>query len=86
MRVTGDALAVDQSIWILGDSAYDILEWHDFLLEAGVVPIAAYNPRNMDNSLDIEYRVEDRVTEHREDISLKQSVLAETYKDRTQVE
>ncbi len=29
MRVTKDALAVDTPIWMLGDSAYDVLEWHD---------------------------------------------------------
>ena len=86
MRVTKDALTVETPIWMLGDSAYDILEWHDFLLAAGVVPIAPYNPRNTDDPLDIEYRVEDRINEHAEKISLKQSVLAETYKDRTQVE
>jgi hypothetical protein len=40
MRVTRDALAVDTPIWMLGDSAYDILDWHDHLLAAGVVPVA----------------------------------------------
>ena len=44
MRVTRDALAVDTPIWMLGDSAYDILDWHDHLLAAGVVPVAPYNP------------------------------------------
>jgi hypothetical protein len=58
MRVTCDALAVEQPIWMVGDGAYDLLEWHDHLLEAGVVPIAPYNPRNTDEPLDIEYRVE----------------------------
>ena len=86
MRVTKDALAVETPIWMLGDSAYDILEWHDFLLSQGIVPIAPYNPRNTNDPLDIEYRVEDRIDEHAEDISLKQSVLAETYDHRTQVE
>jgi hypothetical protein len=43
---------------MVGDGAYDLLEWHDHLLEAGVVPIAPYNPRNTDEPLDIEYRVE----------------------------
>jgi hypothetical protein len=43
-RVTRDALAVETPIWILEDSAYDILDWHDDLLAAGVVPIAPYNP------------------------------------------
>ena len=44
MRVTSDALAVDAPIWMIGDSAYDTLDWHELLLTAGVVPIAPYNP------------------------------------------
>ncbi len=51
MRVTKDALTVDTPVWMLGDSAYDILEWHDFLLAQGVVPIAPYNSRNTDDHL-----------------------------------
>ena len=86
MRVTRDALAVDTPIWMLGDSAYDILDWHDHLLAAGVVPIAPYNPRNTDDPLDIEYRVEDRIEEHSADVQLKQSILDETYNHRTGVE
>jgi len=35
MRVTRDALAVGTPMWMLGDSAYDILDWHDHLLAAG---------------------------------------------------
>lgn len=46
----------------------------DFLLSQGIVPIALYNPRNTNDPLDVEYRVEDRIDEHAEDISLKQSV------------
>jgi len=86
MRVTSDALAVKTPTWMLGDSAYDILDWHDHLLAAGVVPIAPYNPRNTDDPLDIEYRVENRITEHSEDVQLKQSILDETYNHRTGVE
>ena len=86
MRVTRDALAVDTPIWMLGNSAYDILDWHDHLLAAGVVPIAPYNPRNTDDPLDIEYRTENRMTEHSEDVQLKQSLLNETYNNRTGVE
>jgi hypothetical protein len=56
VRVTTDALAVEHPIWMIGDSAYDTLDWHDHLLTAGVMPIAPYNPRNSDNPLDIEYR------------------------------
>jgi len=86
MRVTRDALAVAQPMWMVGDSAYDTLAWHDLLLTAGVVPVAPYNPRNTDDPLDIEYRVEDRIEKHSEDVQLKQSVLDETYNRRTQVE
>ena len=71
---------------MLGDSAYDILNWHDHLLAAGVVPVAPYNPRNTDDPKDIEYRVEDRIEEHSEEVQLKKSVLHETYNRRTGVE
>lgn len=50
------------------------------------MPVAPYNPRNTDEPLDIEYRVEDQIEEHSEDLQLKQSVLEETYNRRTQVE
>jgi hypothetical protein len=86
MRVTRDALAVEQPMWMLGDSAYDVLEWHDHLLAAGVVPIAPYNPRNTDDPKDIEYRVEARINQHSEDVQLKQSVLDKQYNHRTGVE
>jgi hypothetical protein len=86
MRVTRDALAVAQPMWMLGDSAYDTLDWHDLLLAAGVVPVAPYNPRNTDEPLDIEYRVEDRIEKHSDEIQLKQSILDETYNRRSQVE
>ncbi len=71
---------------MLGDSAYDILDWHDHLLAAGVVPIAPYNPRNTVDPKTIEYRIEDRITEHSKDVQLNQSILDETYNNRTGVE
>jgi len=86
MCVMRDALAVAKPIWVVGDSAYDTLDWHDHLLAAGVVPVAPYNARNTDDPKDIEYRVEDRITEHSEDVQLKQSTLDETYNRRTGVE
>jgi hypothetical protein len=46
------------------------------------VPIAPYNPRNTDDPKDIEYRIEDRIEEHSEDVQLKQSILEETYNNR----
>ena len=84
-RPLHDALAVNHPTWMIGDNAYDTLDWHDHLLNAGIVPIAPYNPRNTDEPLDIEYRVEDRIDEHSEDVQLKRSVLDETYNRRTQV-
>ena len=86
MRVTCDALAVDVPIWMIGDSAYDILDWHDLLLTAEVVPIAPHNPRNTDDPLDIEYRVEDPIENHSEDLQLNRLISDETYNRRTQVE
>ena len=46
------------------------------------MPVAPYNPRNTDDPLDIEYRIE----KHGADIQLKQSVLDETYNRRSQIE
>jgi hypothetical protein len=86
MRVTRDALAVAKPMWMVGDSAYDILDWHDCLLAAGVVPVAPHNARNTDEPKDIEYRVEDCIEEHSEDVQLKQSTLDKIYNRRTGVE
>ena len=41
MCVTRDALAVDTPIWMFGDSAYDILDWHDPCGQQVVVPVSA---------------------------------------------
>jgi len=88
MRVTRDALAVETPIWMgmVGDSAYDTLDWHDSCSQQVVVPVAPYNARNTDDPIDIEYRVEDRIEEHSEGVQLKQSILDETYNRRTGVE
>jgi hypothetical protein len=71
---------------MVGDSAYDTLDWHDYLLAAGVVPVAPYNARNTDDPKDTEYRIEDCIEKHSEDVQLKQSSLDETYNRRTGVE
>ena len=71
---------------MISDSAYDTLDWHDYLLTAGVVAVAPYNARNTDDPLDIEYRVEDRIDEHSEDAQFKQSILDEMYNRRSGVE
>ena len=71
---------------MVGDSAYDTLDWHGHLLAAGVVPVAPYNARNTDDPKDIEHRIEGRIEQHSEDVQLKQSTLDETYNRRTGVE
>ena len=86
MRVTRDALAVKTPRWFLGDSEFDMLEWHDWLLEQSVVPISPYNPRNTDNPPEIEYRVEKRIKKHSDTVRLWQHQLNETYAERSRVE
>jgi hypothetical protein len=79
MRVTSDALAVEKPIWMLGDAEFDMLDWHDRLLEQGVVPVAPYNQRNADDPLDIEYRIEDT-------IAVSEQWLDDTYRKRSRIE
>lgn len=86
MRVTCDALAVKTPRWIVGDSEFDMLEWHDHLLGQAVVPVAPYNPRNTNAPLDIDYRVEERIKEHSDTVRLWGRQLEETYSKRSQVE
>lgn len=43
---------------ILGDSAYDTLEFHGRCLADQTLPICTYNPRNTTDPLDIVFRVE----------------------------
>jgi hypothetical protein len=50
------------------------------------VSVAPYNPHNTNDLIDIEYRIEDRIEEHSEDVQFKQSVLDETYNHRIGVE
>ena len=71
---------------MLGDSAAGVLSWHALLLAPGVAPVVPSNPRNTDNPLDIEYRAQDRITEHSEDVQLRRSVLDETDINRAGVE
>ena len=80
------AKKVDTPRWMIGDSEFDMLEWHDRLLAQAVVPIAPYNPRNTNDPLDIDYRVEERIKEHSDTVRLWQKQLEETYSYRSQVE
>jgi len=72
MRVTRDALAVETPRWMIGDSEFDMLEWHDHLLAQAVVPIAPYKSRNTNDPLDFDYRVEERIKEHSDTVHLWQ--------------
>ncbi len=71
---------------MVDDSAYDTLDWHEFLLAAGVVPVAPYKGRNTDDPKDIKYRVGDRIEEYSEEVQLKQSMLDGTYNHQLEVE
>ena len=73
-------------MWVLGDSAYDVVKWHDHLLAAGVVPIAPHTLQITGDLKGIKYRVEARVHKHSEDVQLKQSVLDKQHNHRTGVE
>jgi hypothetical protein len=86
MRVTRDALAIATPIWMVGDSAHDTLDWHDPCGQQVVVPVAPYNTRNADDLKNSEYRVEDRIGVHNEDVQLKQSRLDETHNRRSGIE
>ena len=86
MRVTRDALAVEIPRWMVGDSEFDMLEWHDHLLAQAVVPVAPYNPRNTDDPLEIEYRVEDQIKQHSDTVRLWRKQLDKTYNQRSRVE
>ncbi|GAB7011170.1 hypothetical protein JCM31271_31130 [Halorubrum trueperi] len=43
------ALIFGSSVWMLRDVAYDIFDWHDHPLAAGIVLSAPYTPRNTDD-------------------------------------
>ena len=78
MRITRDALPVETPRWMIGDSEFNMLEWHDHLLAQAVVPIAPYNPRNTADPLDIEYRIDERIKEYSDTIRLWRVQLDET--------
>ena len=83
-RVTRTVLA--KPIWMVGDSAYDTVNWPTPAASKVVVPVAPYNAGNTDNLEDVEYTLEDRIEQHNEDVRSKQSALDETYNRRTEIE
>lgn len=71
---------------MIGDSEFDMLKWHDYLLEQAVVPVTPYNPRNTDDPLEIKYRVEDKIKQYSDTVHLWQKQLDKTYDQRSRVE
>ena len=65
---------------ILGDSAYDTLEFHEECFDNRTLPICTYNPRNTAEPLDIVFRVEALVEKH--DIKLDRDALEAAFADR----
>mgnify|MGYP006914323112 CR=1 FL=1 len=55
--VTHDAFAGADPFRMIGDASFDMLEWHDDLVERDNVPVAPYNKRNADVPYGIEYRI-----------------------------
>jgi hypothetical protein len=41
-----DALFVKKPFTFIGNAEFDMLDWHDDLIETGVVPVVSYNPGN----------------------------------------
>jgi hypothetical protein len=85
-RITQDALAVEKPVTVVGDAEFDMLDWHDDLIEAGVVPVAPYNPRNTNDPPDIEYCLQTRIKEHSNTVRVWETQLDETYDNRSQIE
>ncbi|MHC3439669.1 transposase, partial [Natrialbaceae archaeon A-gly3] len=65
---------------ILGDSAYDTLEFHERVLADRHLPICTYNPRNTKEPLPIRYRVEAFVEDT--EVTLDRNALDDTFADR----
>lgn len=65
---------------VLGDSAYDTLEFHKECFDNGTLPICTYNPRNTAEPLDIVFRVEALVEE--DDVQLDRKALEAAFADR----
>ena len=69
---------------VLGDSAFDTLEFHDRCVDRQILPVCTYNPRNTADPLDIVFRVEDTVEEH--DVHFDRDALSDAFDGRIAVE
>ncbi|MFB6283576.1 MAG: transposase [Halobacteria archaeon] len=86
LEVAGKALDIKDPVAVVGDSEFDMIEFHDNLISRGVVPVADYNPRNTTDPLKIDYRVEERVQKITDCVRLDPDDLEVFSQDRSQVE
>lgn len=69
---------------VLGDSAFDTLEFHDRCVDRQILLVCTYNLRNTAAPLDITFRIEDTVEEH--DVHLDSDALDDAFDGRIAVE
>lgn len=85
MCVTRDVLTVETQRWFFGDSEFDMLGWHDWLLGQSVTPISPYNPRNTDDPPGIEYNVEGRIKQNSDTTRFWQRQFDKTHAERSRI-
>jgi len=69
---------------VLGDSAFDTLEFHDRCVDRQILPVCTYNPRNTADPLDIVFRIE-AITEEN-GVQLDRDALQDAFDGRIAVE
>ena len=69
---------------VLGDSAFDTLEFHDRCVDRQILPVCTYNPRNTADPLDIVFRIE-TITEE-SGVQLDCDALQDGFEGRIAVE
>ena len=52
-----------------------MLNWHDDLIEAGVVPVVPYDPRNTNHPPDTEYHIQKRIKEHSKTVRVCETAI-----------
>jgi len=65
---------------VLGDSAFDTLEFHDRCVDRQILPVCTYNPRNTADPLDMVFRIE-AITEEN-GIQLDRDALQDAFDGR----
>ncbi|WP_080510256.1 transposase [Halococcus salifodinae] len=65
---------------VLGDSAFDTLEFHDRCVDRQILPVCTYNPRNTADPLDIVFRIEALAEES--GVQLNRTALQDAFDSR----